>query len=188
AEVESRHPDIAPDEKRAIAHQIAVGALRYFLLKFTRNTVIVFDFKEALSFEGETGCFCQYSAVRANSIFRKLAEAGENLDDALALVRDDSKTPAVFDGEGSDDIWAMLTLASRLEETVAQAATANEPAILAKYTFSLAKQFNLFYHNHKILPEKDPARRAVLLSVADAVRTSLTAALDTMGIEVPPKM
>ena len=189
AEVESRHPDIGGEEKQAIAHQIAVGALRYFLLKFTRNTVIVFDFKEALSFEGETGCFCQYSAVRANSIFRKLAEAGENLDDALEFVKDDSKTVAVFDGEGSDDdIWAMLTLASRLEETVAQAATANEPAILAKYTFNLAKQFNLFYHNHKILPEKDPAKRAVLLCVADAVRTSLTAALETMGIEVPPKM
>jgi arginyl-tRNA synthetase len=167
---------------------VAVGALRYFLLKFTRNTVIVFDFKEALSFEGETGCFCQYSAVRANSIFRKLAEAGESLNDALTLVKDASKTAAVFDAAGSDDIWAMLTLASRLEETVAQAAAANEPAILAKYTFNLAKQFNLFYHNHKILPEKDTNKRSVLLSVANAVRRSLTAALDTMGIEVPPKM
>jgi arginyl-tRNA synthetase len=188
AEVESRHPDSADAEKQAIAHQVAVGALRYFLLKFTRNTVIVFDFKEALSFEGETGCFCQYSAVRANSIFRKLAEAGESLDDALQLVKDASKTAAVFEAAGSDDIWAMLTLASRLEETVAQAAAANEPAILAKYTFNLAKQFNLFYHNHKILPEKDADKRAVLLSVADVVRRSLTAALDAMGIEVPPKM
>src|SRR6185436_8125852 len=74
AEVESQHPDSSTEEKRFIAHQIAVGALRYFLLKFTRNTVIIFDFNEALSFEGETGCFCQYSAVRANSIFRKLNE------------------------------------------------------------------------------------------------------------------
>jgi len=82
----------------------------------------------------------------------------------------------------------MLMLASRLEETVAQAANANEPAILAKYTFNLAKSFNLFYHNHKILPEKDASKRAVLLSVANTVRNSLTAALATMGIEVPPKM
>jgi arginyl-tRNA synthetase len=82
----------------------------------------------------------------------------------------------------------MFVLASRLEETVNQAAAANEPAILAKYTFNLAKQFNLFYHNHKILPEKDPSKRSVLLSVADTVRRSLTAALDTLGIEVPPKM
>ena len=187
AEVESRHPDASQDEKLDIAHQIAVGALRYFLLKFTRNTVIVFDFKEALSFEGETGCFCQYSAVRANSIFRKLTEGGESIDDAKAIVTDTGNTATVF-AQASDDIWAMLMLASRLEEAVAQAATATEPAILAKYTFNLAKQFNLFYHNHKILPEKDPNKRAVLLCVADAVRNSLTAALDTMGIEVPPKM
>jgi arginyl-tRNA synthetase len=162
--------------------------LRYFLLKFTRNTVIIFDFKEALSFEGETGCFCQYSAVRANSIFRKLADGGENVADATALASDPTKTADVFSGDGGDDIWSMLLLASRLEETVAQAAAQNEPAILAKYAFNLAKGFNLFYHNHKILPEQDPAKRAVLLSVADSVRRSLTAALDTMGIEVPPKM
>ena len=187
-EVESRHPDASDDEKRAIAHQIAVGALRYFLLKFTKNTVIVFDFKEALSFEGETGVFCQYSAVRANSIFRKLTEGGESLADAVSVAKDTGNSTDVFAGEGGDDIWSMLTLASRLEETIAQAATANEPAILAKYTFNLAKGFNLFYHNHKILPEKDANKRAVLLVVADAARKSLTAALDTMGIEVPPKM
>lgn len=188
AEVESRHPDASPDEKTAIAHQIAVGALRYFLLKFTRNTVIVFDFKEALSFDGETGCFCQYSAVRANSIFRKLADAGEDLSDAWKAVSNRDNTREVFAGAGGDDIWAMLMLASRLEESVGQAAASTEPAILAKYTFNLAKAFNLFYHNHKILPEKDPNRRAVLLAVADSVRRSLTAALATMGIEVPPKM
>ncbi|HEX6125561.1 MAG TPA: DALR anticodon-binding domain-containing protein, partial [Pyrinomonadaceae bacterium] len=176
------------EEKKSIATQIAVGALRYFLLKFTRNTDIVFDFKEALSFEGETGCFCQYSAVRANSIFRKLAENGESLDSAIEIAKDKNRTAAVISGSEADEIWAMLTLASRLEETVAQSASANEPAILAKYTFNLAKQFNLFYHNHKILPEKDPSKRAVLLCVADAVRRSLTAALDTMGIQVPAKM
>jgi arginyl-tRNA synthetase len=162
--------------------------LRYFLLKFTRNTVIVFDFKEALSFEGETGCFCQYSAVRVNSIFRKLTEGGESLETTLAGLSDPKAIKTVFEGEAADDIWSMLVLAARLEETVNQAAGASEPAILAKYTFNLAKQFNLFYHNHKILPEKDPTKRAVLLSVAETVRSSLTAALDTLGIEVPPKM
>lgn len=188
AEVESRHPDVPLEEKKAIARQIAVGALRYFLLKFTRNTVIVFDFKEALSFEGETGCFCQYSAVRVNSIFRKLAESGETFDASAFASSDPESIRTVFEGDGADDIWSMLVLAARLEETVNQAAAANEPAILAKYTFNLAKQFNLFYHNHKILPEKDRTKRAVLLSVADTVRRSLTAALDTLGVEVPPKM
>ena len=82
----------------------------------------------------------------------------------------------------------MAILASRLEETVRAAAAANEPAILAKYTFTLAKAFNLFYHNHKIIAETDPTKRAILITVANSARRALTAALATMGIEVPEKM
>ncbi len=185
-EVESRHPDSPEDEKRFIAHQIAVGALRYFLLKFTRNTVIVFDFKEALSFEGETGCFCQYSAVRANSIFRKLAERNEF--EGGSSFTDTAKIADVFSSDAGDDIWSILILASRLNETVEAAAMQNEPAILAKYTFNLAKAFNLFYHNHKIIAEADRVKRSVLIAVANSARRSLTGALATMGIEVPEKM
>jgi arginyl-tRNA synthetase len=188
AEVASRHPDAPQDEKSVIAHQIAVGALRYFLLKFTRTTVIVFDFKEALSFEGETGCFCQYSAVRANSIFRKLEERGESLDAIKASLTSPDALNEVFSSDAGSEIWAMLTLASRLEDTVHQAARANEPAILAKYTFNLAKAFNLFYHHHKILPEPDATKRATLIAVADIVRGSLTGALKMMGISVPERM
>jgi arginyl-tRNA synthetase len=185
AEVEKRHSDLSDEEKRKTAHTIAVGALRYFLLKFTRNTVIVFDFKEALSFEGETGCFCQYSAVRANSIFRKLSE-----QDSAFRIQDLGleKVTEIFNAEDGSDIWSMVTMASRLEETVANAANANEPAILAKYTFNLAKNFNLFYHNHKIIVEENPTKRAVLIAVADLARKSLTASLQTLGIEVPERM
>lgn len=186
AEVESRHPDAPLDEKKDIAHQIAVGALRYFLLKFTRNTVIVFDFNEALSFEGETGCFVQYSAVRANSIFRKLEDQNVAIDPAA--INDLEKAKQVFASETGTEIWSMLTFASRLQETVETAATQNEPAILAKYTFNLAKAFNLFYRNHKIISEADPVKRSILIAVADSARRSLTAALDTMGISVPEKM
>ena len=185
-EVESRHPDSAIEEKKDIAHQIAVGALRYFLLKFTRNTVIVFDFSEALSFEGETGCFVQYTAVRANSIFRKLEDQGVTID--AAAITDLEKVKDVFASEAGSEIWSMLTFGSRLQETVETAATQNEPAILAKYTFSLAKAFNLFYRNHKIISEADPVKRSMLIAVADSARRSLTAALDTMGISVPEKM
>lgn len=188
AEVEARHADSSDAVKRNIAHQLAVGALRYFLLKFTRNTVIVFDFKEALSFEGETGCFCQYSAVRANSIFRKLAERNESLEDCRAIIGDGAAVAELFATETGSDIWSMAVLAARLEETVEQASKQNEPAILAKYTFQLAKAFNLFYHNHKILVEADNVKRAVLILVADMARRSLTAALATLGIEVPEKM
>lgn len=187
-EVESRHPDISAEEKAHIANQIAVGALRYFLLKFTRTTVIVFDFKEALSFDGETGCFCQYSAVRANSIFRKLEERGENFAEIKASLRTAGRLKEVLSPASANDIWAMMILASRLEETIRQAANSNEPAVLAKYAFNLAKAFNLFYHNHRILPEPDEVKREVLLVVAEKARDALTAALATMGIDVPEKM
>ena len=187
AEVESRHPETSDQEKRHIAHQIAVGALRYFLLKFTRNTVIVFDFKEALSFEGETSLFCQYSAVRANSIFRKLADIGETVEACRSRIADSSKVAEII-ADPASDIWSMVIMASRFEETVETAAEQNEPAILAKYTFNLAKAFNLFYHNHKIIVEADAGKRAVLVVVADIARRTLTDALDTLGIEVPEKM
>lgn len=188
AEVTSRHADSSDEDRDRIAKILAVGALRYFLLKFTRNTVIVFDFKEALSFEGETGCFCQYSAVRANSIFRKLAETGETIESCHLRLADSGGVEKIVSSDPASDIWSMIIAASRLEEAVNQAAAANEPAILAKFTFNLAKAFNLFYHNHKILSEPDDLKRAVLVVVADMARRALVAALDTLGIEVPEKM
>lgn len=187
-EVESRHPDLPADVKPHVAHQLAVGALRFFLLKFTRNTIIVFDFKEALSTDGETGTFCQYSAVRANSIFRKAGEQGLSLDGFRALLEEKDEVSSILKTDAGNEIWSLFTLAARLEETVRQAAAQNEPAILAKYTFSLAKAFNLFYHHHKILAEENKVKQAVLAVTADAARRSLTAALETMGIEVPEKM
>lgn len=188
AEVESRHPDLPSELKPHVAHQLAVGALRFFLLKFTRNTIIVFDFKEAMSTDGETGTFCQYSAVRANAIFKKAAEQGLTLEHLRLQCEKQVEVKAILDGPLGDEIWSLFTLAARLEETVRHAASQNEPAILAKYTFSLAKAFNLFYHHHKILAETDPVKQAVLALTADAARNSLTSALGTMGIEVPEKM
>jgi arginyl-tRNA synthetase len=193
SEVESRHPELSAEEKNETAHTIATGALRYFLLKWTRNSLIAFDFKEALSFEGETGPYCQYAAVRANSIFRKLD------DSALARARDFARGLAanepgagevreVLSGEIGDELWSLLTLAARLEETVAIAATQAEPAYLAKYTFQLAKAFNLFYHRHRIIAEENETRRAVLINIADLARRQLTAALATLGITVPERM
>ncbi|HKQ99868.1 MAG TPA: arginine--tRNA ligase [Pyrinomonadaceae bacterium] len=194
-EVETRHPDVSDEERRETAHTIAVGALRYFLLKFTRNSVIAFDFKEALSFEGETGPYCQYSAVRANSIFRKLdaaaqADAFEKIRRAGAVddggVREEVR--GVLEGESGDEIWSLVTLAARLDEVVAQAVSAAEPALVAKYTFNLARAFNLFYHRHKIIAEENAARRAVLVAVADLARRQLTLALGALGILVPERM
>ena len=179
AEVRARHPEVGDNEQRETAHAIAVGALRYFLLKFTRNSVIAFDFKEALSFEGETGPYCQYAAVRANSIFRKLGSTDFTTADNLG---------GALSGEAGDELWSLLLLAARLDEANEQAASSAEPAGVAKYTFSLARAFNLFYHRHRIIAEEDPARRATLIMIAQYVRNQLTAALGTLGIEVPDRM
>ena len=204
AEVKARHADLSADEQRATAHAIAVGALRYFLLKFTRNSVIAFDFKEALSFEGETGPYCQYAAVRANSIFRKLGASqtgsvstgsgSDRIDDrpiaeTRNLVSENAdKIRKVFEGESGNEIWSLFMLAARLDEANAQAATSAEPAVLAKYTFNLAKGFNLFYHRHRIIAEENEVKRAVLIVIADYTRRQLTVALATLGIEVPERM
>ncbi len=192
-EVAARHTELPPAEQQATAHQIAVGALRYFLLKFTRNSVIAFDFKEALSFEGETGPYCQYAAVRANSIFRKLGnEAGAA---AAALIKNAADKPEiapgiseVLAGESGTEIWSLVMLAERLDEVIAQCAASAEPANLAKYTFNLARAFNLFYHRHRIIAEEDETKRAVLIAVADITRRRLTSALATLGIAVPERM
>jgi len=197
-EVRTRHPDLAEAEQRETAHSIAVGALRYFLLKFTRNSVIAFDFKEALSFEGETGPYCQYAAVRANSIFRKLGvSTGSGSDRAqpgpLAEAQDlitsrQEQVKDLLSGETGDEVWSLLVLAARLAESNAQAAASAEPAILAKYTFNLAKAFNLFYHRHRIIAEEDVVKRAVLITIADYARRQLIEALGTLGISVPERM
>jgi len=199
AEVKTRHPDLSDEEQLATAQAIAVGALRYFLLKFTRNSVIAFDFKEALSFEGETGPYCQYAAVRANSIFRKLesvearavpidpsSRGGQSYVKTFAATKEDVNK--IFSTDAGDEMWSLLLLAARLEEANAQAATSAEPAFLAKYTFNLAKAFNLFYHRHRIIAEEDLGKRGLLILVADYTRRQLTNALETLGITVPERM
>ncbi len=187
SEVASRHPELSAAEQTATAHAIAVGALRYFLLKFTRNSVIAFDFHEALSFEGETGPYCQYAAVRANSIFRKLDQ--QERHEAIELIGSASEAIGkALEGETGTEIWSLVMLAQRLEEVIAQCAAAAEPANLAKYTFNLARAFNLFYHRHRIIAEEDTTKKAVLIAAAEIARRQLTAALATLGIIVPERM
>jgi arginyl-tRNA synthetase len=193
SEVEKRNPELSEAEKKSTAHEVAVAALRYFLLKFTRNTVIAFDFKEALSFEGETGPYCQYAAVRTNSIFRKLPDETVAASDALiSQIASDSalqgKVAEVLSGESGTEIWSLVMLSQQLEEVVGQCRNSAEPANLAKYTFSLARQFSRFYHDHRIITEQDEVRRGVLIAVTKIVRDRMIAALGILGINVPEQM
>jgi arginyl-tRNA synthetase len=192
-EVEKRNPELSEADKRATAHEVAVAALRYFLLKFTRNTVIAFDFKEALSFEGETGPYCQYAAVRTNSIFRKLPDETVAASDTLIkqIAGDGAlqeRVSEVLSGEGGTEIWSLVMLSQQLDEVIVQCRNSAEPANLAKYTFSLARAFSRFYHDHRILTEQDEVRRGVLIAVTKIIRTQLTTALGILGINVPEQM
>jgi arginyl-tRNA synthetase len=184
AEVEDRHPEADKEERRRVAEQIAVGALRYFMLKFTRNSVIAFDFQEALSFEGETGPYVQYAAVRAGNILKKWAERVGPLPDFSESLGDDALAKC-FESEG---LWQLLLLASKADSAAERAIQAGEPAHVAKYAFQLAQEFNVFYHEYQVLAEPDPERRLALLWLTQYVRKQLLGTLHVLGIQQPEYM
>jgi arginyl-tRNA synthetase len=180
AEVASRNQDRSPAENEAAAHAIAIGALRYFMLKYTRNTVIAFDFQEALSFTGETGPYVQYGAVRAGKILQK---AGDLPDFSAAL------SPAVcarlLQEEG---LWQYLLAVSRSGQALSSALAAGEPAHMARYAFQLAQQFANFYHDYPVIQEADAEKRAFLLWLTAQFRAQLEHTLGILGIAVPAFM
>jgi len=184
-EVDARHPEDSAEVRDRIARQIAIGALRYFLLKFTCNAVIAFDFKEALSFEGETGPYVQYAVVRARNIFTKLQREGGAYDASAVSNAVLEKLLAAPDG---DAFWQLLYQTSQWEASVEQAIATTEPAAVAKYAFQLAQSFSNFYHRHHILSEEDASRKAFLLWLVRSVEATLTRTLDLLGIEVPDAM
>ena len=196
-EVDSRHAELDDSARQKISKQIAIGALRYFMLKYTKQSVIAFDFKDALSFEGETGPYAQYAVVRAANIFRKggmdpdtfAKKLGSNISsDELSKFlagKDDKDKDKVSD---ADELWELWLAASKTAYLVDQCIVTTEPAYLAKHVFQLAQLFNTFYHRHPILAEADEQRKKFLLATAAVVRRELIRALGVMGIEVPPVM
>jgi len=205
-EVKKRHPAQGPAaatgrrdatiEQWQIAHAIAVGALRFFLLKFTRNAIIAFDFKDALSFEGETGPYCQYAVVRARSIWRKGADRSSDMSsdnsgaEAARILEISRGTTAqrFLEGLENNDLWELLLGAGSLDYAMEAAIATQEPAFIAKYAFQLAQAFNNFYHKHHILSEADEHKRAFLLRLTELVEAQLVKALLLLGIAAPEKM
>jgi arginyl-tRNA synthetase len=183
-EVDARHPELEEEEHAEIAEAIGVGALRFFLLRFTRNTVIAFDYQDALAFDGETGPYVQYAAVRAANIFRK---AGVSAEDALRAVAD-LDLSSMLEGQEGTSVWEVWLTASRLSLVLEQGIAAAEPAMLARYAFLLAQQFNNFYHRHHILTETDGPRKMLLLATAAVARRELVRVLGWLGIVVPSAM
>jgi arginyl-tRNA synthetase len=185
-EVRKRHPELGADEVASIARTLAVGALRYFMLRFTRNRVIAFDFGEVLSFEGETGPYVQYSVVRATNILRKLAQRDGIQPQEVAaraeewLAGDAPEPPA--------EEWALAQDCARLGTAVADSVEKQDMAGLARHAFAMAQTFSNFYHRFPVLHETDPAARRRRILLVDLFRRTMLRALDLMGVEVPPRM
>jgi arginyl-tRNA synthetase len=183
-EVDGRHPELNEAERDATAKAIAVGALRYFMLRFTRNSVIAFDFKDALSFEGETGPYLQYAVVRTRSIFRK---AGTTPEEALAAL-EGVEVARYLTGEGTEGIWEVWLRAAKTTLLLDQCIGTAEPAYLAKHAFQLAQDFSNFYRLHHILSEENAERKKLLLATAAVTQRELVRSLGWLGISAPEVM
>ncbi len=189
AEVAKRNTELTPGEARRIAASIATAAVRYFMVKFSRGKVIVFDIDEALSFEGESGPYLQYAAVRANNIFHKLQERfGVDETAVVASLSSTATSVLVAEDDEGHDLWGLMLEAARLDEVVEQSVRTLELSVLAKYTFGLAQTFNGFYHKYSILNEEREDVRIWRAAAVAYYRRQLTRALELMGCEVPPKM
>ena len=183
-EVTSRHAEDPEPQRRRVAEKIAIGALRYFMLKYTRNSVIAFDFGEALSFTGETGVYVQYAAVRAGKILDKLAERGETLPDFRAALSREAMVRQLTD----ERLWQAILIASKADAAVEQAIASGEPAHVARYAFQLAQAFSTFYQDFPVVTETNQEKKAFLLWMTTYFRAQLEHTLAVLGIDVPEYM
>ena len=189
-EVVARHADLSADgaEATRIATAIATAAIRYFMIKYSRGKLIAFDIDEALSFEGESGPYVQYAAVRAANILRKLyGREGLNDESLTAALAALPAGPLADPGDGTAT-WALLLEAARLDEVADQSIRAVELSVLAKYAFGLAQAFNTFYHRCPVVNEEDEPTRLWRAATVLYCRLQLTRTLALMGCEVPPRM
>jgi arginyl-tRNA synthetase len=188
-EVAKRNPDLSDEQIAAIANDIAVGALRYFMLKYARNSLIVFDFEEALAFEGETGPYLQYSLVRIGSIFRKLKEReGVTPEDLLTSLNGKKVELGFLSDPERDDFWDVILYASRFEEEILHSIQSLEFSHLAKFSFNLCQKFNAYYHKYSVLAENDKNLRQVRILTIFYIRYVLEQTLSLMGIPIPDRM
>ncbi len=187
AEVAKRNPELSADDVTRTANEIAVAAVRYFMIKYSRGKVIAFDIDEALSFEGESGPYLQYTVVRANNIFAKLKER-TGQDEAAVRAAVETLFAGALAGAEGDELWGLVLDAARLDDVVEQVVRTLEFSVLAKHAFGLAQAFNGFYQKASILNEERPDVRAWRAAGIAYVRAQLTSALDLMGIVVPARM
>ncbi len=180
-EVQSRNPELAESEARELARTIAVAALRYFMIKFNLNTVIAFDFREALNFEGDSGPYLQYTMVRLNSILKKMAAGDlENMGDPGSLAPLEDKEKELY--------WEIILSLSMLENQVEYALENHELSSLAEYAYGLCQKFNHYYHLFPVLAEKDPLVKTLRLVLIRIFKNRAGKLFTVLGIDIPKKM
>jgi arginyl-tRNA synthetase len=186
-EVQARHADLAADETAALARAIAVGALRYFMIKFTRNKVLAFDFDEALSFEGETGPYLQYAAVRAAGIFERMAAGGGPSEAEAGRIAQEAGFD-VPDGPEAEEHWGLAHMIARFREAAQLSGNTLELSLLAKFAFTLAQRFNTFYHRFPVMKEPDKRWRDTRVALTWLFLMQMRRACSLMGIPIPARM
>ena len=159
------------------------------MLKFSKNSLIVFDFEEALSFEGETGPYLQYTLVRINSIFRKLKKK-EGFEEESFLDRISSQEFSISPLEETElsDFWELVFYAGKMDEEILHSIHSLEFSHLAKFAFILCQKFNGYYHKYSILAEEDQDIKKIRIMTICLIRETLKSALELMGIPTPQRM
>jgi arginyl-tRNA synthetase len=182
AEAERRNPELSGGELDRLGGQVAVAALRFFMTKATTNRVIGFDLDEALNFEGESGPYIQYAAVRVHNIRRRLREAG--LPDSVSAAE-----VAALPGELLvDELWDLILEVAQIAETVEKGAESLELSLIARQTLELAQKLNALYRKHPILKEPDPQVRAARLATVLVFRRGIESLCGLVGIPIPDRM
>jgi arginyl-tRNA synthetase len=168
---------LSPEEAEKIVQTIGLGALKYFMLKVDPKKTMLFDPKESIDFNGNTGPFIQYTHARICSVLRKAAETGiktdANIDTGIQL---------------SDKEVSLIHAIYNFPEIVTDAAATYSPALIANYAYELAKEYNQFYHDYSILKEENEAIRNFRLQLSKNTAQVIRTAMDLLGIESPERM
>jgi len=186
-EIRKRNADLPAETVEQTATRISVGALRYYMLRFSRNRVVAFDLDATLSFEGETGPYLQYSVVRARNILGKFADRhGSDATEGPGLAP--QVDLAALPAETQSDHWNLVLLLLRTEAVLGQAVDSLELSLVAKHAYALAQTFNSFYHRYPVIQEEDETIRATRVGLVRLYHDGMVDLLDLMGITVPDRM
>ena len=170
-----RLDDMADAEKEDLFEMIGLGALKYFILKVDPRKTMLFDPKESIDFNGNTGPFIQYTHARIKSILRKAAERGYNSE----MAAEGALLPKEI------EIIKMLNI---YPQRVKEAGDGHSPAVIANYAYDLAKEFSQYYHDTTILNEENEALRSQRLALIEVIAKVLVKAMDILGIRLPERM